>query len=103
MSGTVTFALRTSDTAWIARNHGTTDEAGRVLVQVPADQVGKVTRMGRPWLTHTFADVPADALNATVTCPAFWVEDEQVTAQRPEALPGKALFLARARAEGIAR
>jgi len=89
------FALRTDDAAWIARNHGTTDQAGRVTVQVPAADVQKITRMGKPWLQHTFADVPADALNATITCPAIWVEAPEATAQRPEALDGKALFLAK--------
>lgn len=93
---TVTFALCTYDAAWIARNHGTTDEAGRVLVQVPAAEVEKITSCGRPFLMHTFADVPADATNATIRCLAAWVEDAEVTAQRPEALSGKALFLAMA-------
>ncbi len=94
----IAFALRTDDAAWIARNHGTTDQAGRVLVQVPAAEVQKITRMGKPWLQHTFADVPADALNATITCPAIWVEAPEVTAQRAEALSGRDLFLAMARA-----
>ena len=40
------------------------------------------------------ADRPADALNPTYRCLAAWVEDPEVTAQRPEALSGKALFLA---------
>lgn len=95
---TTTFALRTDDAAWIARNHGQADASGRVVVQVPAAEVGKVTRMGKPWLQHTFRDVPADALNATITCPAIWVESAEVTAQRPEALSGRDLFLAMARA-----
>ena len=94
---TTTFALRTGDTAWIKRHNGVTDETGRVLVQVPASQVEKITRCGQPWLTHRFADVPADALNASLTCPAAWVEAPEVTAQRPEALSGKALFLAKMR------
>jgi hypothetical protein len=92
---TVTFALRTSDQAWIKRNRAVTGEAGRVLVQVPASQVEKITRCGRPWLMHRFADVPRDAMNASITCPAAWVEAPEVTAQRPEALSGKALFLAK--------
>lgn len=93
---TTAFALRTDDAAWITRNHGTTGEAGRVLVQVPAAEVEKVTFCGKAMLRHTFADVPADALNATIACPAAWVESAEVTAQRPEALDGKALFLAMA-------
>jgi hypothetical protein len=93
---TVPFALRTDDAAWIARNHGTTDDAGRVIVQVPAAEVTKITTCGRPFLMHTFADVPDDALNATIRCLAAWVEAPEVTAARPEALSGKALFLAMA-------
>jgi hypothetical protein len=71
---TATFALRTDDAAWIARNHATIGEAGRVLVQVPAAEVEAFTRMGRPWIRHVFADVPADAINAAISCPAAWVE-----------------------------
>jgi hypothetical protein len=72
MSKTATFAVRTDDAAWVTRNHGVTDAAGRVLVQVPAAEVERFERMGRPWIRHTFADVPADALNATISCPAAW-------------------------------
>jgi hypothetical protein len=100
---TTTFALRTSDTDWIERNNATTDETGRVFVQVPAGEVEKITSFGRPWLRHTFADVPADAMNAAIRCPAEWAEAPEVTAQRPEALDGRELFLAKARAEGIVR
>lgn len=96
MTETATFALRTDDTAWIARNHGATGEAGRVFVQVPANEVERVTFCGKAMLRHTFADVPADAPNAAIVCPAIWVEAAEVTAQRPEALDGKALFLAMA-------
>jgi hypothetical protein len=92
---TATFALRTNDAAWIKRNGAVTGEAGRVLVQVPASQVEKITRCGRPWLQHRFADVPRDAMNAAITCPAEWAEAPEVTAQRPEALSGKALFMAK--------
>ena len=70
---TATFALRTEDQDWITRNHGVTGEAGRVFVQVPADSIKRFDRMGRPWLRHVFADVPADALNAAISCPAAWV------------------------------
>ena len=73
MTHTIAFALRTDDTAWIARNHATVGEAGRVFVQVPADQVERHTFAGVPMLRHTFADVPADALNAAIACPAAWV------------------------------
>lgn len=93
---TAAFALYTEDRAWTHRNHGTMDDSGRVVVKVPAAEVGKITSCGRPFLIHTFADVPDDAPNATVRCPAAWVEDPDVTAQRPEALSGKALFLAMA-------
>lgn len=93
---TAAFALYTDDAAWIARNGGTAGEAGRVFVQVPAGEVAKITSCGRPFLTHTFADVPSGALNATYRCLASWVESPEVTAQRPEALSGKALFLAMA-------
>jgi hypothetical protein len=103
MSQTTTFALRTDDADWIERNDATIDETGRVFVQVPADEVEKITVSGRPWLRHTFADVPADAMNAATSCPAEWVEAPEVTAERPEALDGRALFLAKARAAGFIR
>lgn len=93
---TVPFALRTKDEAWIARNHATTDEAGRVIVQVHADRVEKVTFCGHPHLRYCFADVPKDAGNANMMCPAIWVEAPEVTAARPEALSGRAQFLAMA-------
>ena len=70
--GTITFALRTSDNAWIERNRGTAGEDGRVLVQVPASEVTRHTFAGVPMLRHVFADVPADALNAAISCPAAW-------------------------------
>lgn len=70
---TTTFALRTDDSAWIKRNHGTVGEAGRVFVRVPAGQVERRTFAGVPMLRHVFADVPADALNAAIACPAAWV------------------------------
>ena len=72
MNETITFALRTEDSAWIERNQATPGEAGRVYVQVPASEVTQTTRCGKPWLTHVFADVPADALNAAIGCPAAW-------------------------------
>ena len=96
---TTTFALYTHDAAWITRNHGITGPSGRVLVQVPADQVEKVTFCGHPHLRHRFADVPKDAGNAHIMCPAVWAETPEVTARRPEALDGKALFLAKMRGE----
>ena len=92
---TTAFALRTNDQAWITRNHGITDDTGRVLVQVPATEVEKVTFCGQPMLRHFFADCPSDMDNPHIACPAIWVEAPDVTAQRPEALDGKALFLAR--------
>jgi hypothetical protein len=79
MSATIRFAVRTDDTAWTARNHGTI-EAGRVIVQVPASEVAKITSCGRPMLMHTFADKPADAGNATIRCLATWVEAPEITA-----------------------
>jgi hypothetical protein len=97
---TTAFALFTEDRAWTRRNHGTTDDAGRVIVQVPAAEVTKITSCGRAFLMHTFADAPDDAVNATIRCLAAWVEDPDVTAQRPEALSGKALFLAMATRKG---
>ena len=71
---TVTFTLRTEDRAWVYRNHGSTDDTGKTFVQVPAAEVEHFDRMGRPWLRHTFADVPDDALNAAISCPAAWTE-----------------------------
>ena len=68
------FALRTDDAAWIGRNSEiSVSQDGLVYVYVPAAEVERFDRMGRPWLRHTFADVPADALNATISCPAAWV------------------------------
>ena len=93
------FAIRTSDQAWIKRNHGTIGEAGRIFVQVPAAEVERITFCGQPMLRHRFADAPADAMNGAIMCPAIWVEAPEITAQRPEALDGKALFLARMRGE----
>ena len=95
---TTAFAVRTGDAAWIARNHGTLDDAGRVIVQVPADQVEKVTFCGHPHLRHHFTDAPKDAGNAHIMCIAAWVEASEVTAARPEALSGRAQFLAMTRA-----
>lgn len=100
MTETTPFALRTEDRAWTHRNHGTTDASGRVIVQVPAAEVSKITSCGRPFLMHTFTDAPDGAGNATIRCLAAWVEDPDVTAQRPEALSGKALFLAMAARKG---
>jgi hypothetical protein len=95
---TVAFAVLTGDQAWIERHNGQAGDNGRIIVQVPAGQVEKITSCGRAFLVHTFADVPSDAVNATIRCLAAWVEAPEVTAQRPEALSGKALFLAMARA-----
>lgn len=67
------FVLRTNDPAWIERNGGQVDDVGRVTVQVPADEVTEVTFAGRTWLRYQFRDVPGDALNAFVMCPAEWV------------------------------
>jgi hypothetical protein len=69
---TTAFALYTSDTAWITRNHGITGEAGRVIVLVPAAGTERFGRMGRTWIRHVFADVPSDALNAAISCPVAW-------------------------------
>lgn len=72
---TTTFALRTDDAAWIKRNAQiSVGEDGLVWVYVPAAEVERFNRMGKPWLRHTFADVPADALNATISCPVAWIE-----------------------------
>jgi hypothetical protein len=75
-AGRVTaFAVRTDDAAWIERNAQiSVGEDGLVWVYVPAAEVERFNRMGRPWLRHTFTDVPSDALNATISCPAVWVE-----------------------------
>jgi hypothetical protein len=75
-AGRVTaFAVRTEDAAWIERNAQiSVGEDGLVWVYVPAAEVERFERMGRTWLRHTFTDVPADALNATISCPAAWVE-----------------------------
>jgi hypothetical protein len=67
------FALRTDDAAWIERNAQVVDGEGRVYVYIPAAEVERFERMGTSWLRHTFTDVPADALNATISCPASWL------------------------------
>lgn len=67
------FALRTTDSAWIARNRGKVDDDGRVTVLVPADQVEALTFAGAPMLRHHFADCPRDMANAHVMCPVAWV------------------------------
>lgn len=67
------FMLRTSDTEWIARNHGTVDADGRVTVQVPDDQIEPVRFAGHDWVRHYFADVPGDALSPHIMCPAAWL------------------------------
>lgn len=71
---TTKFALRTTDTAWIKRNNGQLDKDGRVVVQVPADQIERFTFCGKTHLRHTFRDVPKDYPNGTVGCPAMFVE-----------------------------
>ena len=98
-SAKTAFALRTDDRAWIKRHNGTPGEAGRIIVQVPDADVEKVTFCGHPHLRVHFADAPKDAGNANIMCPAIWVEAPEVTARRPEALSGRAQFLARMRGE----
>lgn len=66
-----TFVLRTTDVEWIERHNGTVDADGRVTVQVA--NVDNVTFAGRDWLRNTFRDVPSDALNGSIMCPAAWV------------------------------
>jgi len=73
MTETVDFALRTSDAAWIKRHNGTTDDKGRVHVQVPASQVEGV-KLGVDMLRHRFADAPRDS-DRVVLCPAKYVPD----------------------------
>lgn len=70
---TAPFTLRTTDTAWTARNHGTVDNDGRVTVLVPANQVEEVTFAGTDFLRHRFDDVPRDMANPWIMCPAKWV------------------------------
>jgi len=74
-TGRVAFALRTGDEQWITRNHAVIGEAGRVFVQVPADEVELVKFAGTPMVRHVFTDCPADAVNAAISCPAAWVPE----------------------------
>lgn len=87
MTGTIAFALRTSDADWIARNSGTTGEAGRVFVQVPAGEVEMTTLGGKPMLRRVFADCPRDMPNATIVCPAAWVPGSAEALTRAGAVP----------------
>jgi hypothetical protein len=82
----VKFALRTTDAAWIKRHGGQADDAGRVTVMVPADEIAAVKFAGKDWLRHQFADRPKDIANALVMCPAGWVPDTaaQFTFQRED-------------------
>jgi hypothetical protein len=72
-TGLVDFALHTSDARWIRRHNGRADEAGRVIVQVPAIQIDAVKIAGNDMLRHRFADCPRDAANPSILCPAKWV------------------------------
>jgi hypothetical protein len=48
---TIAFALRTEDAAWIKRNAEMVDgKNGLVWVRVPAAEVERFDRMGRPWM-----------------------------------------------------
>lgn len=69
----VPFKLRTHDAEWIKRHKGQIDDAGRVLVMLPANQVEQITFARKPWLRHKFADCPKDFPNALVMCPLKWV------------------------------
>ncbi|NJP24421.1 hypothetical protein FLW53_09420 [Microbispora sp. SCL1-1] len=65
------FVIRTTDQAWINRNGGVDAGDGRIAVQVP--EVEHLTICGKPWIRHRFADVPKDAPNGSLLCPAAWV------------------------------
>jgi hypothetical protein len=71
--GLVKFALRTSDTAWIARNDGLTGDDGRTTILIPAAVVERVTILGTRMLRTTLADCPSDFARLAL-CPAAWVE-----------------------------
>lgn len=65
------FVLRTTDAAWIKRNNGTVDNDGKVAVEV--DTVEPVKFAGGDWIRHRFTDVPRDAANGSIMCPASWI------------------------------
>jgi hypothetical protein len=69
------FALRTHDAKWITRNNGTLDEAGRVVVMIPAGEIEAVQNGPAPMLRHVFRDRPKDFPDGTVMCPAMWVPE----------------------------
>ena len=69
----VPFKLRTQDAAWIKRHKGQIDDAGRVTVMLPANQVEQVKFAGKDWLRHNFADCPKGFPNSLVMCPVKWV------------------------------
>jgi hypothetical protein len=72
-SDLVDFALRTGDIAWIKRHNGRTDDAGRVIVGVPAGEIDAIELGGTGMLRHVFADCPSDAPNGAILCPAAYV------------------------------
>lgn len=72
-TGLVDFALHTSDARWIKKHNGRADEAGRVIVQVPASHIDAIKIAGNDILRHRFADCPRDAANPSILCPAQWV------------------------------
>ena len=92
---TTTFALRTSDAAWIRRIAPSPARLAACSSRSPPARLRRSPAAGSRGSCTASPTFPADALNASLTCPAAWVEAPEVTAQRPEALSGKALFLAR--------
>lgn len=69
------FAIRTSDEAWIKRNHGVTGNDGRVTILVPASEIEVITFCGNDHLRHYLADCPKDFGNPWAMCPAVWVPE----------------------------
>jgi len=67
----VDFAVRTTDRAWIARNHGRDAGNGLTVVQVPAAEVEAVA-IGKGMLRHRFADKPKDS-ERVILCRAAYV------------------------------
>lgn len=97
-SDLVDFALRTTDKAWIKRHNGRADDAGRVIVQVPASQIDAVKFAGNDMLRHRFADCPKDSARE-VMCPAKYVPDTaaRFTFERETGIPPQvAEFMKRA-------
>lgn len=86
-----TGAAAFSQSGWIQRHNGRADEAGRVIVQVPASQIDAVKIADNDMLRHRFADCPRDAANPLILCHAKWVPASaaRFTFERETSIPSQ--------------